>query len=259
MSYILDALRRAENERERERKGLPSLHSQLHEQAQAAEEGDTSSTAEGGTGGYAWKRLAWGLGLGLLLGGTALWTWSRLDAAPTSASPTVAAASASAPQPIPPAPLVVAAESAPAAPVQSLPTASAPMLAPMPAVLPDPPKKAVQPVKPERKPAQQPPIQPGQLGSSETAKPSGRDSTPPAGESRAIRSLGQLPEGVRRELPPLAVSGSMYSPQPSARMVVLDGQVAREGDELRPGLSIESIEPKSAILNYRGERFRLTF
>jgi general secretion pathway protein B len=254
MSYILDALRRAENERERERKGLPSLHSQLHEQAQAAEESDTSSPAEGGTGGHAWKRLAWGLGLGLLLGGSAWWAWSRLGAAPTSASPTIAAASSSVPQPMPPAPAVVAAEPAPAAPVQSPPT-----LVPLPAVLPDPPKKVVQPVKPERKPAQQPPIQPGQLGSSETTKLPGSDATAPAGQSRTIRSLGQLPEGVRRELPPLAVSGSMYSPQPSARMVVLDGQVAREGDELRPGLSIETIEPKSAILNYRGERFRLTF
>jgi general secretion pathway protein B len=73
------------------------------------------------------------------------------------------------------------------------------------------------------------------------------------------RGLSQLPEALRRELPPLTVSGSMYSPEPSARMLVLDGQVVRQGDEVKPGLSLEDIGPRSATLSYRGERFRLNY
>lgn len=128
----------------------------------------------------------------------------------------------------------------------------------MPAVLPEPQKKPPREGS-ERKPTPKPVIEPLPPGGSETAKPSAPVAKRPSGDPGRVRKLNELPEGMRRELPPLSVSGSMYSPQPAARMLVLDGQVVREGDQLRPGLVLESIGLKSATLSLRGERFLLSF
>jgi general secretion pathway protein B len=44
---------------------------------------------------------------------------------------------------------------------------------------------------------------------------------------------------------------------PAARMLIVDGQVLREGDEAAPGLKLEKIQPAGAIFNQRGQRFEL--
>ena len=71
--------------------------------------------------------------------------------------------------------------------------------------------------------------------------------------------MAELPENVRREMPALAIGGSVYSAQAPARMVIVNGQVFREGDVLAPGLTLERIQPKSAIFAIRGQRFELRF
>ena len=71
--------------------------------------------------------------------------------------------------------------------------------------------------------------------------------------------MSALPDALRRELPPMVVSGSMYAPEASGRMLVLDGQVMREGQALRPGLVVERIGPSSATLSYKGQRFALPY
>ena len=62
---------------------------------------------------------------------------------------------------------------------------------------------------------------------------------------------------MRSKLPTLVVGGSMYSPNARSRMVILNGQVFREGDKLAEGLSVERIGIKSTVLAYRGVRFEL--
>ncbi|MFP5467718.1 MAG: general secretion pathway protein GspB [Gammaproteobacteria bacterium] len=57
----------------------------------------------------------------------------------------------------------------------------------------------------------------------------------------------------------LTVAGSTYSENPLHRMLIVNGQVVREGEELRPGLRLEVIGPRSAILNDRGRRFNLNY
>jgi general secretion pathway protein B len=69
----------------------------------------------------------------------------------------------------------------------------------------------------------------------------------------------QLPASVRQQFPTLAVSGSVYSEDAAARFIMLNGEVAKEGSQPAPGLVVERIEPKSAVLRYKGERFRLPF
>lgn len=57
----------------------------------------------------------------------------------------------------------------------------------------------------------------------------------------------------------LTVTGSTYSANPQHRMLIVNGQVVREGQELRPGLRLEVIGPRSAILDDRGRRFNLNY
>jgi general secretion pathway protein B len=71
----------------------------------------------------------------------------------------------------------------------------------------------------------------------------------------------ELPEPLRRELPPLAVNGAVYSPDAASRMLVLDGQVVREGQSVpsatQGSLVLERIGPKAATFSYKGQRFQL--
>lgn len=67
-------------------------------------------------------------------------------------------------------------------------------------------------------------------------------------------ALADLPPAERRELPPLAVGGSVWSDHAPSRFVMLDGQVLREGDSVAPGLVLERIAQKSAILRWREQR-----
>ena len=69
--------------------------------------------------------------------------------------------------------------------------------------------------------------------------------------------LQQLAADLRRELPPLAVSGSVWSDNPGSRFVILDGQVVREGDSIAPGLLLERIQPKAVLLRWRDMRLEI--
>lgn len=69
----------------------------------------------------------------------------------------------------------------------------------------------------------------------------------------------QLPADLRAELPPLAVGGSMYSTTPANRTLIIDGRLYRESDQVAPGLTLEEIRLKSAVLDYKGHRFEIRF
>jgi len=79
---------------------------------------------------------------------------------------------------------------------------------------------------------------------------------PPAPPAR-LPQLAELPAELRQQVPSLVVGGSVYSPQASARMVVINGQVFQEGSNLGPELRLEQVRPKTAVLSIRGQRFEL--
>jgi general secretion pathway protein B len=68
-----------------------------------------------------------------------------------------------------------------------------------------------------------------------------------------------MPDALRGDLPPLAVGGSVYSAQPEARMLILNGRVFREGDAVAPDLVLEQIRQRSAVLRWRDQRFSLPY
>jgi len=82
---------------------------------------------------------------------------------------------------------------------------------------------------------------------------------PVAARPAAVPNINELPQETRAQLPRLAVGGAIYSPSPSARMVILNGQVWHEGDKPAPDTVLEQIRLKSAVLNYRGQRYEIAF
>jgi general secretion pathway protein B len=79
---------------------------------------------------------------------------------------------------------------------------------------------------------------------------------PPAPPQR-LPALAELPVELRQQVPALVVGGSVYSPQASARMVVINGQVFQEGNNLAPELKLEQVRPKTAVFSIRGQRFEV--
>jgi general secretion pathway protein B len=85
---------------------------------------------------------------------------------------------------------------------------------------------------------------------------------PQSGEPRGeepVQAVRDLPEPIRRAIPPVAMSGYMYSPNPADRLVLIDKVLRREGDEVAPGLVLERLEPKGAVFAFRGYRYRMPY
>lgn len=78
---------------------------------------------------------------------------------------------------------------------------------------------------------------------------------PEKGGVTAIVGYGDLPAAVRQILPKLAING-FASGDGGAAMVVVDDKLLREGDEAAPGVRIERILPDGVEFSYKGYRFR---
>jgi general secretion pathway protein B len=108
----------------------------------------------------------------------------------------------------------------------------------------DTPARATAPVEPARLPA------PALAPAAPAPDPAGLDDD-------YVRTLAELPEAVRRELPKVVFGGYMYSPNPADRLILVDKILRSEGDEVAPGLKLEKLLPKSAVLKYKGYRYRV--
>jgi len=261
MSYILDALRRADSERERERGGVPGLN------AQPVPAG--SLDAGGSRRGKAWIWVAIGITLGLAV--PLAWRFLGSHEAAAPEAPTGARAAVSGqvlPPPAPPVdpaatpvpPISTQASDLPGAPRPAPPVATAPPAAPPPIQSPPRPvtaKAAVATARPTTG------LEPGRTAPPATrpaAQAPARAAPPPAAPvATPLPRLAELPEDVRRDVPSLAFGGSIYSELPKQRMVILNGQVLREGDAITGELAVDEIRPKSAVLRIRDRRFELVF
>ena len=82
--------------------------------------------------------------------------------------------------------------------------------------------------------------------------------TPAPSEAR-VPNLRELPQNIQAEVPPLAVTGYIYSKNEADRSVLINNKFLREGDQAAPGVVLEKITPKEAVLNYKGYRYRLSY
>jgi len=255
MSYILEALRRAETERERKRR-VPGLHAQPVPVVSPEEPGARRSRP--------WLWVVVGVSAGVLL--PLLWrSWPSGPEAEEAASARVAVAGSVAPHG------AAAADDAASAPPAA---ASAPAAEPAPATEAAPAKAAqatpaAAAAKPrsQPRPAARPPTtvaatnaNPSRAAPGRSAKPTPATApAPPSAPEPPLRSLAELPEELRRGVPELAFGGSVYSEVAAQRMVILNGQVLREGDAVTDELLLEQIRPRSAVMRLRGQRFEITF
>jgi general secretion pathway protein B len=75
--------------------------------------------------------------------------------------------------------------------------------------------------------------------------------------SGRLLSLTELPPSVRGALPEFKISGHAFTPEPQTRVVRINERILQEGQELSPGLRVEEIVQGGVIMNYDGYRFRI--
>lgn len=237
MSYILDALRRADAERELGR--VPKLNSPTVASAPGRRPQDQARRRA--------VRLATWLA-GVAVAGVVVW-WAWPANAPTNA-PTSAAPAPVNPVPVPPVPPAPPAPPADVAPPPApQATAVVPLLAPPP---PSAPTKPATPSADASAPAK------GQATAAPSHAKTG-NSAKGAEPAETLPRLADLPAEQRAQLPALNLSGATYAENPALRMLIANGRVVQEGQEAAPGVVLESIGPRSAVLNHRGTRFRVPY
>jgi general secretion pathway protein B len=255
MSYILEALKKAQTERQLG--SAPTIHALPIHAAELPEAGASRTPM--------W--IAIGVAVLMAAGAGAMW-WRQGSTAPApvvvaAAQPAVVTAppmqavlqapaivpppAVQVPAPAPvtvqaPAPVAVQAPAPvamqlpaprPAAPLAPKPAAALPRPAPEPVVAALPPPAPAQKAAPTEPPAPAP----------EDALPFMRD----------------LPDQVRSGLPQVTFGGYMYSKNPADRLLLIDKALRHEGEEVAPGLFLEKLLPKAAVMNYRGTRYRVSY
>jgi general secretion pathway protein B len=246
MSYILDALRKAEAQRGQG--ALPGLHTPPPAGAAVA----PSARLESG------GRTLLALGALVLLALAGVMAWRALERGSTAGAPVETAAPAgastavleaapiAAPPPATPAPAAAVRLTAPTPPapgVAALPPPTSPLPAP-----PGPPRAAQATASP--------------TAASPTAAPTAAPSDAPAAAAPApvrLYKLAELPAEIRQQLPTLSVGGAMHSENAGSRLLILSGQVYREGEQPAPGLTLERIQLRSAVLAFKGYRFEIAY
>ncbi len=217
MSYILDALRKADAQRERDSsRGIHAHPAPLG--VQASKEGRTP---------WLWGGMALVLALALAVAVAWYFAQDRMQGrTPERNSPPAMAAAS-------PAPVVAAAPPQLPSPSTS-PPPQQPQQSPMPANVIAPPPPA--PIAPAPRP---------------TPQPTPAREAPPAPAS--------IVAGLPADAPRVTISGGVYSPSPVQRMLIVNGQVFNEGSEIAPGLVVEEIKSRTAVLKFRGGRYTVAY
>ena len=231
MSYILDALKKSDQQRQRG--ATPTL---LTAQVTAAAPKQPFFIY------YALLAEAL-LGIGITIG----WLHALQAEQPSPATEAIAAKPPSpiSRQPAPafmPAPPAMAGQTA-----QELPKANSTALKPVPKVASVKPRSHAAAVA--RAPS---------AAASVPQKAMPEKSASPADvaqEQRAIPMV-ELPLQIQQEIPPLAVQLHAYSSNPSERLVNINFRSLREGEYVTPDLRLEQITPDGMIFSFKGYRFQ---
>jgi general secretion pathway protein B len=74
---------------------------------------------------------------------------------------------------------------------------------------------------------------------------------------KRVFNMKELPLSVQQGLPAFSISAFVYSIDPTIRMVKINGQAMREGQDLIAGLKLEEITQNGVIFSYQNYRFRI--
>ncbi|SFG72500.1 general secretion pathway protein B [Duganella sp. CF458] len=259
MSYILEALKKAQAERQIG--SAPTIHA------------PTLASAPAGQGARS-KRTPVIVAMALMaaaIAGLATMLVRQQPPAnppPATVAPTVAPQAAAAPVAVVAAPEPAAgADSAPLAAPTAAPTAEPAAAGQPPArkTVQQPPPAATTP--PPSRAADTPPAQrsaglqasAGRGGDQAQAAPVAPPAPvpTPAPIEEQVQSLRELPEPIQRAIPQITLGGYMYSKNPADRLLLIDKVLRREGEEVAPGLILDKLQPKQAVFSFRGYRYRV--
>ena len=252
MSYILDALKRADAERERG--AVPGLHAQQN----AA----LAATPAARPRIRLWLITSTVVTLSAIAAGLWLWRAPANEASlasvqlamvpPVVSAPAIAPVAAPAPVTAPVAAPVTTPAAAPL-PVPA-PAPAVAVQAPVPAV---PASAAVADHSAAAKAAPPQAVAKAVVAAKPAPTPASPASSAPVAAA-AVPLLSELPEDIRRQIPALVITGAVYSETPAQRLLLVNNQVLNQGAIAAPEVSLEEIRPKSSVFSFRGTRFRLT-
>jgi len=151
-----------------------------------------------------------------------------------------------------PAPAVLTA-APPAAVPAAVPAPVALAPAPAPTPVPTPAPAAVVPRAPVVVARTEPAVRPRKAPAAPVV------AAAPAPAEENLHYARDLPQDVQQQLPRVSFGGYMYSDNAADRLVLVDKTLRHEGEEIAPGLMLEKLLPKGAVLNYRGTRYRVGF
>jgi general secretion pathway protein B len=70
---------------------------------------------------------------------------------------------------------------------------------------------------------------------------------------------GEPVKGLPADAPKLIISGGVYSANPNQRMLIVNGQVVKEGADLGSGVVLQQITPSVVVLAFRGSHYRVVY
>ena len=92
------------------------------------------------------------------------------------------------------------------------------------------------------------------VNTSPPVEPSLEEESVPVAEGTVI-NISQLPISIRKGLPDLNIAGHIYSDDPLSRLVNINGNIIREGGTVNEGLKVKEITISGVILDYGGVLF----
>ncbi len=78
----------------------------------------------------------------------------------------------------------------------------------------------------------------------------------PAVREKPVMALDELPASVRQAIPKLTISFHVYTSNSEDRRVMINNQMLRQGEFIAPGMVAEEITPDGVVVSYKGYRFK---
>lgn len=250
MSYILDALKKADAERERGT--VPGVH------AQPAGAWPAPVARPAPFRGPLWLIVgAVSVVLSVAVAGSIAWQiWSNQPSQPVA----VKTAAPAIPVPLPkqlPKQLPALLPGAPPAPVPQKPAAVTARAVDVESTAPP------QMISP-RNGLVAAPRKPTAIASVAVVVPQEVKARPTTASASAavddkVSTVAEMPDEIRRELPPLTISGAIYSENVANRFLIINGQIFHETETPAPGVVLHKIKLKSAVLSFKGFRYSVSY
>ncbi len=81
--------------------------------------------------------------------------------------------------------------------------------------------------------------------------------TQPSPAETNIAALSELPVSVQQSMPHINIEGHIYDDNPAGRMVIINGVIRKEKQPIGQNMRLEEITPNGVILSYQGYVFHM--